>query len=69
MEYAKDEIFNITYNEKLNRLEIKKKGIKSRLNNFFKNHVIFSITSIAFIIFSFIDLFLIYNFMIIFKGL
>lgn len=61
MEFAKDEIFNITYNTKLNRLEIKQKSLISRFNKFLKNHLIFSITIISFIIFSIIDFLLIYN--------
>ncbi len=61
MEFAKDEIFNITYNTKLNRLEIKQKSLISRFNKFLKNHIIFSITIISFIIFSIIDFLLIYN--------
>ena len=60
MEFAKDEIFNITYNTKLNRLEIKQKSLISRFNKFLKNHIIFSITIISFIIFSIIDFLLIY---------
>ncbi len=61
MEFAKDEIFNITYNTKLNRLEIKQKSLISRFNKFLKNHIIFSITIMSFIIFSIIDFLLIYN--------
>ena len=61
MEFAKDEIFNITYNTKLNRLEIKQKSFISRFNKFLKNHIIFSITIMSFIIFSIIDFLLIYN--------
>lgn len=63
MEFAKDEIFNITYNTKLNRLEIKQKSLISRFNKFLKNHLIFSITVMSFIIFSIIDFLLIYNIM------
>lgn len=61
MEFAKDEIFNITYNTKLNRLEIKQKSLISRFNNFFKKHIILSITLMSFIVFSIIDFLLIYN--------
>ena len=69
MELTKDEIFNIRYNTKLNRLEIKKKSWTSKLSDFFKNHILLSITIISFIIFSIIDILLIYNFMMVFNNI
>ncbi len=63
MEYAKDEIFNITYNTTLNKLEIKQKKWTSRLKKIIKsNKLIISVISL-FIIFCMVDAVLIYYFM------
>lgn len=61
MEYAKDEIFNIRYNEYANRLEIggeKKKGIR----NFIKQHKLMSGVIAMTIVTMAVDGMLIYEF-------
>lgn len=61
MEYAKDEIFNIRYNEYANRLEIgrgKNKGVR----NFIKQHKIMSAVICTTAITMVIDCVLIYQF-------
>ncbi len=61
MEYAKDEIFNIRYNEYANRLEIggeKKKGIR----NFIKQHKFMSGVIAMTIVTMAVDGMLIYEF-------
>ena len=63
MEYAKDEIFNIRYNTRLNRLEIKNESWTSKFTKFFKKHMLLNIFLIAFILLSSINFLLIYNFM------
>ncbi len=63
MEYAKDEIFNIRYNTRLNRLEIKNESWTSKFMKFFKKHMLLNIFLIAFILLSSINFLLIYNFM------
>lgn len=62
MEFAKDEIFNVKYNTKLNRLEIGKKHWTSSAYSFFRKHMIINIALIAFVLLSSINFILIYNF-------
>lgn len=62
MEFAKDEIFNIRYNTKLNRLEIKEEGWTSRLKKFLRKHMLINMFLIAFIVLSSINFLLIFNF-------
>lgn len=69
MEYAKDEIFNIRYNAKLNRLEIKDKNWTSRIGNFLKKHMLINVFLIVFIVLSSINFLLIYNFFNILKNI
>ena len=63
MEYAKDEIFQIHYNTKLNRLEMKGESWTSRLIKKIKKHKLLTTTIIAFIMFATINLVMIYSFM------
>ncbi len=63
MEYAKDEIFKITYNSRVNRLQIPKENWKSRVIQKVKKHKFMSLIIILFIMFSCINFFLIYHFM------
>lgn len=63
MEYAKDEIFQISYNQSLDSLETRNKGWTSRLKNKIRNHKLLSTAIMAFIIFSIINIIMIYNFM------
>ena len=59
MEYAKDEIFNIRYNELTDRLEF---GKKKRIANFIKQHKIMSTVIATTIVAIGIDSVLIYQF-------
>ncbi len=62
MEYAKDEVFQIRYNTKLNRLQIKEESWTSKLFRKVKKHKLITTTIIAFIMFSTINLLMIYHF-------
>lgn len=68
MMYANDEIFNIRYNNKMDRLEIKKPNVVSRAFKFFGVHKIITTAIVMFVIFSAINCMLIYNFMEILKN-
>ena len=61
MEYAKDEIFNIKYNETLDRLELKNKKWTNRIK--IRSYNIIIIILILLIFLSSIDFYLIYSFM------
>lgn len=63
MEYAKDKIFKIRYNNNLNRLEIGHKKWTSRFIKTVKRHKLIFISVIAFIIFSIANVIMIFNFM------
>lgn len=62
MEYAKDEIFNIRYNAKLNRSQIKEKKWTSRTKKFFQKHMLINMFLMMFVVFASINFLLIYNF-------
>ena len=63
MEYAKDEIFQIRYNTKLDRLQIKGEAWTSKIYNKIKKHKLLTTTIVAFLMFSTINIVMIYNFM------
>ena len=63
MEYAKDEIFQIRYNTSLNRLQIGKETWTSRFFKCIKRHKLISFVVCAFIMFSTVNVIMIYNFM------
>lgn len=63
MEYAKDEIFQIRYNTNLNRLQIGNDRLISRILKTIKNHKLISTAIIAFIMFSTVNIIMIFNFM------
>lgn len=63
MEYAKNDVFNIRYNTKLNRLQIEGENWTSKLYKKMKRHKLLTTTIIAFGMFSTINLIMIYNFM------
>lgn len=63
MEYAKDEIFQIKYNTKLNRLEMGKESWTSRVTKKIRNHKLLTTTMIAFFIFATLNMVMIYSFM------
>ena len=63
MEFAKDEFFKIRYDTKLDRLVIKKEeGMQKIIKNIRKHKLITSVIT-TFIIFSTLNLFMIYSFM------
>lgn len=63
MEYAKDEIFQITYNKKLDKLQIGQTNIGKRILKKVKRHKIITLSIIAIIAFSIANTIMIYNFM------
>lgn len=63
MEYAKDEIFQIRYNTKLNRLQIGSESWTSKIHKKIKRHKLLTTTIIALIIFSIANIIMVYNFM------
>lgn len=63
MEYAKDVFFKINYNTDLNRLEIKKERWTSRLLNKIQHHKLLTTIIITFIMFSILNVVMIYSFM------
>ena len=62
MEYAKDEIFQIRYNTKLNRLQIEHESWTSKIHKKIKRHKLLSTIIIALITFSTVNIIMIYNF-------
>lgn len=58
-----ENIFNVKYNSKLDKLEISNKNGKFKLFNFFKKHKFFSTILISFFIFAGINFYLIFSFM------
>lgn len=58
-----ENIFNVKYNSKLDRLEIPNENRKFKILNFFKNHKFFSTILISFLVFSGINFYLIFSFM------
>ena len=63
MEVAKDNIFNVRYNTKLDRLEFPRQNWKTRLYRVIKEHKFITATVITFFSFSTLNCILIYNFM------
>lgn len=63
MECAKDEIFQIRYNTKLNRLEIKSESWTSRLYKKIKKHKLLTTTIVAFVMFATLNMVMISSFM------
>lgn len=63
MEYAKDEIFQVRCNTKLNRLEMKGKSWTSRLYKKIKRHKLLTTTIIAFFMFATLNIVMICSFM------
>ena len=63
MEYAKDEVFQIRYNTKLNRLQIKEEKWTSKFYKKIKRHKFITAIIITFILFSTINIVMINSFM------
>lgn len=62
MEYAKDEIFQIRYNTKLNRLQIGSESWTRKIHKKIKRHKLLTTIIIALITFSTANIIMIYNF-------
>ena len=62
MEYAKDEIFQIRYNTKLNRLQIGSESWTSKIYKKIKRHKLLTTIIIVLITFSTANIIMIYNF-------
>lgn len=69
MECTKDEIFQVRYNTKLNRLEMKGENWTSRLYKKIKRHKLLTTTILAFFMFATLNLVMIYSFMKILQNL
>lgn len=63
MEYAKDEIFQVSYNTKLNRLEMRGESWTSRLYKKIKRHKLLTTSIIAFFMFATLNIVMICSFM------
>lgn len=63
MKYAKDVIFQIRYNTKLDRLEIRRENWTSKLYKKIKRHKLLTTTIIAFFMFATINMVMICSFM------
>lgn len=63
METTKEEIFKITYNEKLDKLQIKNNNIIKNIVKKIKKHKIITTSIIALIAFSMANTIMIYNFL------
>lgn len=63
MEYAKEDVFNVKYNTKINRIETEKEGWTSLVLKKAKKHKFFTTVVIAFFAFSIINIVMIWNFM------
>lgn len=63
MEFAKERLFEVKYDTKLDRLVIKKETIISKIRRTIKRHKLITMASIALAVFSFLNFAMIYNFM------
>ena len=63
METTKEEIFKITYNEKLDKLQIQNHNVQKKIAKNIKRHKIITTSIIALIAFSMINTIMIYNFL------
>lgn len=69
MECAKDTFFEVRYNTKLDRLVIKKERWISKLFRTIKRHKLITTVTMAFIVFSIVNIIMIYSFMRILQNL
>ena len=63
MEYAKEGLFNVNYNTKINKIKIEKEGWTSLFLKKAKKHKFLTTVVIAFLAFSIINIAMIWNFM------
>lgn len=68
MEYAKDEIFEIRYNSKLDKLQLGK-GKKRKILNAMKRHKLITTVMISFVIFASVNIAMICSFINILQNL
>lgn len=69
MEYAKDEIFNIRYNAKKDMLQIKNNKIFSKISKAIRKHKFMTTVVSAFLIFSCLNIIMIFSFFNILQNL
>ena len=63
MEYAKDEIFQVRYNTKMDRLEIGHERLVKRIIKKIRRHKLITVTAITFLVFSTLNVVMICNFL------
>lgn len=63
MEVAKEKWFEVRYNTKLDRLVIKKERLRSKILKTIKKHKLITVASVAFLMFSILNTYMIYSFM------
>lgn len=63
MEYAKEELFEVRYDTKLKKLVIKKPRWRGKIMRAMKAHKLITTASIAFMMFSILNVVMIYSFM------
>lgn len=63
MEYAKDELYEVMYDTKLDRLVLKKLRWTRKIVRAIKAHKLITTASIAFMMFSILNMVMIYSFM------
>lgn len=63
MELAKNHFFEVKYNTKLDKLEIQRESWISKLSKTIKRHKLISIITIAFLMFSTLNIVMIFSFM------
>lgn len=63
MEIAKEKFFEVRYDTKLDKLVIKKERVFSKISRFMKTHKLITTASIAFVMFSCLNIAMIYSFM------
>ena len=63
MEYAKDEIFQVRYNTKMDKLQIRHEKLVKRIIKTMRRHKLITVTAITFLIFSILNVVMIYNFL------
>lgn len=63
MEYTKDELFEVMYNTKLDRLVIKKTRLGTKIRRWVKTHKFMTTVISAFVMFSTLNIVMIYSFM------
>lgn len=58
-----EDVFNIRYNSKMDRLELKKERKSKKIHEFIFRHKFMSVISGCFLLFLVIDFYLVYSFM------